>query len=111
MNDPSPQAPRYAQVTELRRLTQLEQGPYGVPRRHLQSQSRCLSEPPPKALRPAQILELRRLYDMLADSSAAASEALGKAGGMPTGLRAESFRALDARVRKTLERIRMILGR
>jgi hypothetical protein len=48
---------------------------------------------------------------MLADSSAAASEALGKAGGMPTGLRAESFRALDARVRKTLERIRMILGR
>jgi hypothetical protein len=54
--------------------------------------------------------ELRALYDELPDASAAAAEALGSTGALPTGMAMQRFRELDRRVSEIVARIQDILA-
>jgi hypothetical protein len=62
------------------------------------------------SMTPDQAVELRALYDELPDASAAAAEALGSTGAVPTGMALQRFRELDARVMEIVDRIKQILG-
>ena len=63
-----------------------------------------------KALTPSQLRELHRLYDHLPEISAAAAEALEKAGAGPPGPAYRRFEELDARVVEIIRRIQQIVG-
>ena len=64
-----------------------------------------------RTLTPDQQQELRRLYDLLAEATAAAEDAMGEPSGLPDGLASERFKMLDDRVSEIVARINAILDR
>jgi hypothetical protein len=62
------------------------------------------------SITPAETRELRQLFDHLADTCDAASQALGSAGPPPTGSEFQRVKELNARVDAMVARIKAILG-
>jgi hypothetical protein len=63
-----------------------------------------------KLMTRSELAGLRALYNQLGDVSAAAGEALWRAGVTPTVAAFQRYEALDARVLDIIERIKAIVG-